>query len=136
RPSTGEWWVSYNTYGGNSDGYPRLWGLAGDIPVPADYDGDGRTDFAYWRPSTGEWCILRSSDYSIATEQLGQWGDIPVPADYDGDGRADVAIWRPATGLWWAIKSSVPWFAASLLDRSITLQWGQVGDLPVPGDHE
>ena len=29
----------------------------GDVPVPADYDGDGRADAAVWRGSTGEWWV-------------------------------------------------------------------------------
>jgi len=30
--------------------YP--FGEAGDVPLPADFDGDGRTDFALYNPST------------------------------------------------------------------------------------
>ena len=36
------------------------WGLDGDVPVPGDYDGDGVTDLAVWRPSTGMWFIRTS----------------------------------------------------------------------------
>ena len=43
RPSTGGWWVlrsssNYTMFSG------YWWGVPGDIPVPADYDGDGKTD--------------------------------------------------------------------------------------------
>jgi hypothetical protein len=26
-----------------------------DLPVAGDWDGDGRSDFTIWRPSTGVW---------------------------------------------------------------------------------
>ena len=85
-----------------------------------DFDGDGRTDVAVWRPATGEWWILKSSGsgYMLRTWGLGvaPFNDVAVPADYDGDGRTDVAVWRPATGEWWILKSS----DASVL----TLSWG------------
>jgi hypothetical protein len=41
------------------------------VPVPNDYDGDGRTDIAVWRPSTGVWWVMRSSDGVIVTRQWG-----------------------------------------------------------------
>jgi hypothetical protein len=104
-------------------------GTWGDVPVLADYDNDGRTDFAVWRPYdavtgvTGVWRILNSSTRRVRSRQWGVWGDIPMPRDYDGDGRVDIAIWRPSTGVWWIINSSNGSVA--------TQQWGAYGDVPV-----
>ena len=66
------------------------------MPVPADYDGDGRADIASWTPSNGYWHVILSSTGQTVTQQWGMQGDQPVPADYDGDGRADFAIWHPS----------------------------------------
>ena len=57
----------------------RQWGLDGDIPVPGDYDGDGKVDFAIYRPTGGMWYVVPSSDPGgILIRQWGLDGDIPV----------------------------------------------------------
>ncbi|MBI4871626.1 MAG: VCBS repeat-containing protein [Candidatus Riflebacteria bacterium] len=104
-----------------------------DIPVPADYDGDGEAELAVWRPESGIWYLLRSSDGGVTTVQWGtatlfpKW-DVPVPGDYDGDGKADVAVWRPSDGTWYVLRSSDGVASA--------VQWGDLDDKPVPGDYD
>ena len=78
RPSDGNWFIlksstNYTTWN------VHQWGSGGDVPVPGDYDGDGKTDVTVYRPSTGNWFILKSSTNST-TWDLHQWGgngDIP-----------------------------------------------------------
>ena len=59
------------------------WGTVADVPVPNDYDGDGKCDIAVWRPGTfSVWYIVNSSTGTVRTEVWGTTGDIPVPAYY------------------------------------------------------
>lgn len=79
-------------------------GTAGDLLVPADYDGDGSEDVAVFRPSTGQWLIKGSTagDYTVV---WGTAGDVPVPGDYDGDGKDDQAVYR--AGTWYLNRSNL-----------------------------
>ena len=93
-----------------------------------DYDGDGKTDFALFRPSESRWHVLESSTGAEALLQFGTIGDIPVPGDYDGDGITDHAVFRPSNGSWYVLLSSNGAFVTELL-------WAP-GDIPAPGDFD
>lgn len=144
RPSSFYWYIK-NSSGSNynsekEDGIQRIqFGRhVDDIPVPADYDGDGITDIAVRRPSNKTWYILNSRDGEIQRIQFGSRADdIPVPADYDGDGKADVAVRRASTFYWYIKNSSGSNYNSERGDGIQRIQFGRhVDDIPVPADYD
>jgi len=122
-----------NSTGSNSSGidFPLYEDGVYPTPVPTptpdsqmirvangDYSGDGLSDIAIFRESSGLWAVR-----DVTRAYFGADGDIPVSGDYDGDGTADIALFRNSSGLW------------AVLDISRTY-FGSSSDLPVPGDYD
>lgn len=108
------------------------WGLSTDTPTPGDYDGDGLTDPAIFRPGSGinaDWWVL-GSDEGQEVYTFGYNSDIPVPGrDFNGDGETDAAVIRPGTG-------NLLWYYNDEPNNDYCVDyWGLSGDKPVPADY-
>lgn len=96
RPSNGFTYLRNS----NSTGFANLeffYGIAGDIPLSGDWDGDGITSVGIYR--NGSFFLRNGNSAGNAHLQFpfGSPGDIPVVGDWDGDGIDTVGIVRGNT---------------------------------------
>jgi hypothetical protein len=94
----------------------------------SEFDGDGMTDLAVWRPSSGVWYVDRSSDGGSNALQFGGavFGDVAVPGNFDGDMKTDYAVFRHGT-----------WYIRNSSNASVRIvQFGIAGDKPLSGDFD
>ena len=108
-------------------------GIAGDLPVAGDWDGNGIDDVGIFRPSTKEWLLrLQNGTTIINLIAFGLNGDLPVAGDWNGDGIDTIGIFRPSNNEW--ILTNGPNTNNTSPPEDIHIIFGQNGDIPIVGD--
>lgn len=111
-------------------------GIAGDLPVAGDWNGDGVTEIGVYRPAVGRFYLDTNGNglWDAGADRAITFGgvsDLPVAGDWDGDGVTEIGVFRPATGRFYLdINGNGLWEAG--VDR--VARFGGPNDQPVAGD--
>jgi hypothetical protein len=102
------------------------------LPV-GDLDGDNKADFLRisnfdYQNNAVPIKVFNETQVSIVKNVCDRFGQTRI-VDFDGDGSTDPVFWRESDGRWRYEKRQYPY-------EVITFNWGQSGDIPMPGDYD
>jgi hypothetical protein len=143
RPATRRWFFDLNNDGLNNgcppDGCSVVFGATGDLPIAGNWNGTGKSDIGFFRPSNNRWYLDKNGNgvwNTCATDTclapFGTTGDIPVSGDWFGLDFTAIGVFRPSDGRWYLDNGNGK--LESCLKDKCYGPFGQTGDKPVVGD--
>jgi len=116
------------TFSSNSKVYASKISLLAQRSI-SDFNDDGITDAAVFRPNEGNWYeLLDPVGGAFSMQLLGESGVQVVPGDYDGDRISDRAVFYPSLGRWEILESSK--------NQLVTKFLGTATDILTPADYD
>ncbi len=132
-------WLFYDFTTGNYlpgssvwTGAPPHWTGGADVPVPMDYDGDGKADFTVY--AGGPWHFFNDNgSYNSGIWTGGVAGDIPVAGDYNGIKKDQPVVFRAGA---WLYFDFVTGAATYSVWTGAPPHWTGGTSLPAPLDYD
>lgn len=131
------WYLDMNgtgTWESTFDTLHAAFGLATDIPITGDWDGNGTTEIGVFRNSA--WYLDADGNGSWITgvdtkvDAFGLATDVPVTGDWNGDGATEIGVFRNGA---WSLDAdgSGTWTAGIDI---VYAAFGSGSDIPITGD--
>jgi hypothetical protein len=125
------WYLDTNgTEGWQSGDSIISFGVAGDIPIVGDWNGDRIDDVGVVRFENGNltWYLdsngIRGWQSGDSVIRFGTRGDVPVTADWDGNGTDNIGVYRASAGpngTWYLDRNGQPgWQGSGAGDIEVT----------------
>jgi hypothetical protein len=126
-------WHDTGYNGPNLNVTTSSFGLAGDLPVIADWDGSGVKRIGVFR--NGEWLLDINGDGVFdagdKTVQFGQAGDVPIVGDWNGTGSIKLGLFRQGSFIL-DLSGHLSGVATGLSDAQFA--FGLATDIPIVSD--